>query len=85
MFSSFIEQKKKLLNGLFVHRKGCCPVTAEREQFNSAIDRQNIYRRYVMKTLSEAITDSITAYRLARFLDLPIHIAVKAALIKLVR
>ena len=38
-----------------------------------------------MKTLSEAITDSITAYRLARFLDLPIHIAVKAALIKLVR
>lgn len=38
-----------------------------------------------MKKLSEAITDSITAYRLARFLDLPIHIAVKAALIKLVR
>ena len=38
-----------------------------------------------MKKLSEAITDSITAYRLARFIDLPIHIAVKAALIKLVR
>lgn len=38
-----------------------------------------------MKKLSEAITDSITAYRLARFLDLPIHIAVKAALIKLVK
>lgn len=38
-----------------------------------------------MKKLSEAITDSITAYRLARFLDLPMHIAIKAALIKLVK
>lgn len=60
-------------------------LSRQREQFNSAIDRQNIYRRYAMKKLSEAITDSITAYRLARFLDLPIHIAVKAALMKLVK
>lgn len=57
----------------------------QREQFNSAIDHQNIYRRCVMKKPSEAITDSITAYKLARFFDLPIHIAIKAALIKIVR